>query len=139
MAAQTLSHAGMDFKGTYSDPTIGPVELQAFRTKFVGVDNVSEIVAGRGSRMIEFDMWIHGAFDNVSDLFRELQRMDFHVGKNGNLTYDAALGGRVYLPDVTFDSWRTLWGPRDDVAGTVDGGWVIGVWLTFTQLSASIE
>ncbi len=116
--------------------------LQTWRTKYVGVFGVSEIVGETGSRSIEIPFLLHkgtatrqNGWRDPADLqqFLDVELINLQ-GENDELSLDSSAGHGPYA-GCTFDGFKMVMFPLLDVAGTIDGGWHCIITLCFTQLA----
>ena len=131
-----LIHNGQLIRGKYSTPLIDRRELQVQRTKFFGVEGESEILGGRSGRVIEINHWFFGDYSSRKEIATALQRLDARTGNNGRLELTEMT---LLFYDCTFEGYELLYGPLQDIAQTLDGGYWAELSLRFRQLSPELS
>jgi hypothetical protein len=132
-----LVFAGIEIPGIVIGFTQPPPATQLFRRHFCGIVGESELRGGIGGRTLEIPVLLAGGFDSrdaiVAFYAQTLNQETIQV--NDTLVYSPPDGADEVFPFSTFLGFHPdPRGPREDVAGTIDGGWFIYGTLLFRQL-----
>lgn len=112
-----ISFNGLAIPGHCQAPYVAAPELDVVRTKFPGVNAVSEIFSGRGGRLIIYPVWIFGdQFKNVADVIKFLDSLDDVVGSNGSLVESGTISRK--FTSVTFEGFDNQGAPILPVLGS---------------------
>jgi hypothetical protein len=135
----TIEIAGHSIKGTHGVAVAQPRELKVHTAYMWATRGTVQIIGGPASRMLIVDMWVHNKYRSEAALGSALDSFERILGAHGRLT----VGGdnRQVFHSCTFEQLEKVPfqgrqdnGPIEDLAGTVDGGWVQSVRLHFRQL-----
>lgn len=134
-----IQFAGKSVPGTHGIAQLGPQELTRMSTNFWALHGECEIIGGRRGREIVIEMWVHNKYASAANLEATLRNIELELGWHGTLEVTGT-NPQIFdqctftqLERVPFEG-RADAAPLDDVAGTVDGGWVQPIKLHFRQL-----
>lgn len=112
-----IAFNGLDIPGHCQAPYVAPPEIDVVRTKFPGVNAVSEIFGGRGGRLIIYPVWIFDKkFKNVADVVKFLKSLDDVTGSNGSLVESGTIS-RTFAR-CTFEGFDNQGAPILPVLGS---------------------
>jgi len=128
---------GETIKGTVMQHAIPPRTLQNKRTQFFGVNGVSRIFGGFGSRPLQIPVLLHDpSFDTAQKLADYVENWlnEFNRGFADVLVIDTLAGRRQY--DETALDGVTIQPPGiiTDTAQSFGTGYIAQVLFEFTQL-----
>lgn len=124
----SLSHAGFAFLGTAGPLEWGRWDNPLQRSKISGLEGVSVVSLGRGSREFSVDMWIHNNFASESQLRAHLDQIEEHANVQGTLTRTGVINRSYKF--VRFDSIDI----DQEAIPSQNLGWFAVARLNFEQL-----
>lgn len=124
-----LSFDGTAFQGTHGGARYTPIAIRPARFKFPGVDGVSEVRLGKGERAITYDITIHGAFANASDVVSHLAEIDAVVDTHGALVESGTV--TQTFANCTFHGFE----PTSNILPGILGGSEVGGWFVVGRLA----